>query len=500
MVIGRLIRWLAACSAILSLGPAHAFIVTFPIKIHEYQNDLTGHYVLLTDADALLVDRGAAGPGWGRTGYYFETYNFAAGGDTRDVCRFYSPLNNSHFFTASPLECAVLRQPDSGWIFEKFAFTIQIPIQYALQCANGLTPVYRVYNNRHEQHDANHRYTADATVRDAMLAAGWKNEGIAFCATGGGIAPETHLSLFATTTGDPIAQTHECEVRLGGCVGLTQIAPMPTRIPPYVPPSYITLNPVYPWGQVETITGVSGADMWTSLPAGSPLLVQRSFVQIGGPIGIHLQGSERMSGVYASINPMQVLPGGSSPDRVFPWRGTRNRTLVLSTQISVRRALRSNDSAHAYGHPMLEFVDQVSGRKFYVTLQAFGTLPASDFVGPDVTTGWAIVSTSFRTNPLFGKRIAGEYVQCDPASIRTCMGALTLFKFAIDRPAFQAVLDRARVVDPALSASVADFFLASFRLHNETYLDAELGMSMFGMTLEVFVAGAPGSQSASTGQ
>jgi hypothetical protein len=271
---------------------------------------------------------------------------------------------------------------------------------------------------------------------------------------------------------------------------------MPTYITSWLPPSYIVRNPAYPWGEIEKVTGVEQTFMWTALPVGSSDLVQRSFVQSPLPIGIHVQGSERLSGVYAGASPMRVFPGAagaSGDDRVFPWPGTRDHTLVLDTQLSVTRARRSNDNAHAYGHPMLEFVDQASGRKFYVTLQAFGTLPAGDYVGPDATTGWAIVSTPFRADPLFGKRLAGEYVQCDPGSATACIPSSTRFKFSIDRAAFQAVLARARGVDPALSTNVSDFFLASFRMHNETYLDAELGMALFNMTLEIFAAGAPSS-------
>jgi hypothetical protein len=35
-------------------------------------------------------------------------------------------------------------------------------------------PVYRVYSNRA---DANHRYTTERAVRDAMVAKGWLAEG-----------------------------------------------------------------------------------------------------------------------------------------------------------------------------------------------------------------------------------------------------------------------------------------------------------------------------------
>jgi len=41
-------------------------------------------------------------------------------------------------------------------------------------CPPGTVEVYRVFSNRP---DANHRYTTDPAVRDAMKARGWTPEG-----------------------------------------------------------------------------------------------------------------------------------------------------------------------------------------------------------------------------------------------------------------------------------------------------------------------------------
>ncbi|MDH4181209.1 MAG: hypothetical protein OEV46_04305 [Betaproteobacteria bacterium] len=51
-------------------------------------------------------------------------------------------------------------------------------------CPAGTLPVYRLFSNRA---DANHRYTIDRSVRDAMVARGWVAEGegadvVAMCA------------------------------------------------------------------------------------------------------------------------------------------------------------------------------------------------------------------------------------------------------------------------------------------------------------------------------
>ena len=120
-----------------------------------------------------------------------------------------------------------------------------------------------------------------------------------------------------------------------------------------------------------------------------------------------------------------------------------------------------------------------------MTLQAFGISPGGDFIGADYSTGWAIVSTSFRENPLFGRRLSGNYTQCDPASTRPCLPP-TPFRFQVGKADFQQVLGHARTVDPALSTDPADYFVASFRQHNETYLDATLGMATYQLTLEIW--------------
>ena len=53
-------------------------------------------------------------------------------------------------------------------------FQVALPDTTTGACPTGLTPVYRVFNNRA---DANHRYTTSAVIRAQMEAAGWMREG-----------------------------------------------------------------------------------------------------------------------------------------------------------------------------------------------------------------------------------------------------------------------------------------------------------------------------------
>lgn len=83
---------------------------------------------------------------------------------------------DSHFYSASPAECAAaLDRFANAWILETSdLFDIGLPDQNAGTCAAGTAPVYRLYNGRP---DANHQYTADAQVRSSMIAVGWTPEG-----------------------------------------------------------------------------------------------------------------------------------------------------------------------------------------------------------------------------------------------------------------------------------------------------------------------------------
>ena len=51
---------------------------------------------------------------------------------------------------------------------------MQMYLPTAGNCPTATTPVYRVFSNRP---DANHRYTTERSVRDAMVAKGWVAEG-----------------------------------------------------------------------------------------------------------------------------------------------------------------------------------------------------------------------------------------------------------------------------------------------------------------------------------
>ena len=133
------------------------------------------------------IRNGNAGPGWVQTGHSFKVYS-SMPSDTvfssvTPVCRFYGvPAGgpNSHFFTASPSECEIVKA-SRGWFYEGIGFYI-LQVAANGQCPAGYLSVNRAYNNGAAKNDSNHRFTtSDSTIRE-MGRNGWAVEGSVMCA------------------------------------------------------------------------------------------------------------------------------------------------------------------------------------------------------------------------------------------------------------------------------------------------------------------------------
>ena len=93
------------------------------------------------------------------------------------MCRFYLPpeYGDSHFYSATPTECAEVAQKFPGFAYESAeVFRVDMPDLETGQCPQDMVPVYRLWNNRV---DSNHGYTADRLTRDQMVAKGYVVEG-----------------------------------------------------------------------------------------------------------------------------------------------------------------------------------------------------------------------------------------------------------------------------------------------------------------------------------
>jgi len=147
-----------------------------PVRAVEFYSAERDHYFISAlPGDIAALDSGRL-RGWTRTGKFFAVYP-AAFGSASPVCRFYIPpaKGDSHFYSASPSECASVRTNYPTFVFESPAVMyVALPEAASGACASDETPVYRVWNGRAE---TNHRYTTDRAVRDSMVTQGWVAEG-----------------------------------------------------------------------------------------------------------------------------------------------------------------------------------------------------------------------------------------------------------------------------------------------------------------------------------
>ncbi|MFO1305472.1 MAG: c-type cytochrome [Burkholderiales bacterium] len=173
--------WITTTLTATDMADIAAYLGTFKstsstATVVEFYNVARDHYFMsASPAEIADLDNGVHA-GWVRTGLSFKAYAAATAGSS-PVCRFYLPpaYGDSHFYSASPAECAQIAVQYPGFVYETAAtFYIGLPDVASGACPSGWSPVYRVWDNRA---DTNHRYTTSATVRQQMLGRGWVGEG-----------------------------------------------------------------------------------------------------------------------------------------------------------------------------------------------------------------------------------------------------------------------------------------------------------------------------------
>lgn len=158
----------------LTPGAANPGGVVVAVEFHHAGLD---HYFISTNPVEIdNLDSGRT-VGWVRTGLRFLAYPTQVAG-TSPVCRFYRApaYGDSHFYSASPAECAATAAAHPvDWIYESAAvFYVALPDTTSGTCPAGTTPVYRYFNAS----TTNHRYTADGLTSQQMRASPrWTPEG-----------------------------------------------------------------------------------------------------------------------------------------------------------------------------------------------------------------------------------------------------------------------------------------------------------------------------------
>lgn len=177
-----MVRWMDGAEEALLAGVT---MPTGPVpavaRAIEYFYSGLGHYFMTANAPEIDALDSGRFPGWERTGFSFNVITSAADtpGSASQVCRYYgSPAYglDSHFYSASPDECAAVhRQWPDQWLLESSnVFQIYTPDTATGACPAGSLPIYRTWNQRA---DTNHRYTMDAQVQTMMMGRGFVAEG-----------------------------------------------------------------------------------------------------------------------------------------------------------------------------------------------------------------------------------------------------------------------------------------------------------------------------------
>ena len=266
--IALILRTLATAGW-LTLTAASAYAADV---VEFYNSNLDNYFITADASEAAAIDRGAAGPGWVRTG---DT--FGSGGNAA-VCRFYgsqSPGPNSHFYTVLASECESLKQlqattpaTQKRWNFESLDFFSTVPAGGG--CFDGTTPIYRAYNNGFTRGiDSNHRITSNPDSIAAVVARGWKNEGVVMCAapSSAEVAADVVRLLEQSTLGPTETLVREVVATGIGpwidaqlAMNVTRYTPLPLwdppadntqciddQTPPVTPEKYCRLNKYTPW-------------------------------------------------------------------------------------------------------------------------------------------------------------------------------------------------------------------------------------------------------------
>jgi YVTN family beta-propeller protein len=159
------------------------------LAVVEYYHASFDHYFMTGDPGEIAkLDEGLAG--WVRTGQSFPAYAVeSTPSSAMPVCRFFSAAfapRSSHFYTAYPTECAIVKQ-NASWQFEGVVFGIAVPALDGT-CPPDTSPVYRVYNDG-QGGSPNHRFVTNYGRQFDMLRSGWIAEGkgysgVAMCSPG----------------------------------------------------------------------------------------------------------------------------------------------------------------------------------------------------------------------------------------------------------------------------------------------------------------------------
>jgi hypothetical protein len=158
------------------------------VAVEYYHAGWSMYFVTALPNEIALLDGGAFGGVWTRTGQQFNVYALeGAPASSSTASRFLSTgfaERSSHVYTAIEDEYDALEDGTiAGWELEGPVFSAPLPASDG-SCPEGSIPVYRLYNNNMGG-APNHRLITDANEFVQMQTAGWSPEGqgvgVEFC-------------------------------------------------------------------------------------------------------------------------------------------------------------------------------------------------------------------------------------------------------------------------------------------------------------------------------
>jgi lysyl endopeptidase len=188
-VVGGLLGGDALCSNLTGSDFYSQFSAMFPlvrqyltpnvippgfVLVVEFYNPTLNHYFMTASPFEIGILDGGNPPGWQRTGFTFLAYDGPGAGHS-PVCRYYQQVNNSHFYSADPAQCALVPILFPDWTFEASnVFYMGLPNTTTGACPAGTRPVYRFFHSAF----VNHRFPAEQTVATVLNSTpGWAREG-----------------------------------------------------------------------------------------------------------------------------------------------------------------------------------------------------------------------------------------------------------------------------------------------------------------------------------
>ena len=164
---------------------ASAAVPPAPVTVVEYYHAAFDHYFVTSLAPEIAALDSGRSPAGRAPGAAFAVLSDARPrGTASPVCRFYIPPQHgdSHFFSASPAECADdprqdrrrsqlqrLRRGDAERVLHRAARH-----RRPARARRARAPVYRLWNQRA---DSNHRYTTERGIKAYMQSKGYVAEG-----------------------------------------------------------------------------------------------------------------------------------------------------------------------------------------------------------------------------------------------------------------------------------------------------------------------------------